>query len=93
MVKRKKIREAGKISFSRAFQEFNAGDNVSVVIEKAKQPVFPKRIQGRCGIVEKKRGRSFVIKINDSGKEKKFIINPLHLKKINAGSDQLHLKK
>lgn len=83
MVKRKNIREAGKISFSRAFQDFKAGDRVSVVAEKAKQPIFPKRIQGRCGVVEERRGNSFIVSINDLNKEKKFIINPVHLKKIN----------
>ncbi|MBI2004002.1 50S ribosomal protein L21e [Candidatus Pacearchaeota archaeon] len=84
MVKRKNIREAGKISFSRAFQDFKAGDSVSVVIEKARPMSFPKRIQGRCGVIEERRGNSFVVSINDLEKEKKFIINPLHLKKINA---------
>ena len=83
MVKRKKIREAGKISFSRAFQDFKTGDAVSVVIEKAKPWGFPKRIQGRCGIVEERRGRSFIVSINDLEKNKKFIIDPSHLKKIN----------
>ena len=82
MVKKKKIRERGKISFSRAFQDFKAGDVVSVVIEKANQSSFPKRIQGRCGVIEEKRGSSFVVKKNDLNKNKKFIINSLHLKKI-----------
>ncbi|MEK6824184.1 MAG: 50S ribosomal protein L21e [Nanoarchaeota archaeon] len=84
MAKRKEIRERGKISFSRAFQDFKIGDKVSVVREKAKQASFPKRIQGRCGIVEEKRGRSFMVSLNDSGKEKKFIIDPSHLKRING---------
>ncbi len=84
MVKKKEIRERGKISFSRAFQDFKPGDSVSVVIEKAKPLSFPKRIQGRCGVIEEKRGRFFIVNLNDSGKEKKFIIDPLHLKKINS---------
>ena len=83
MVKRKKIRETGKISFSRAFQDFKSGDRVSVVIEKTKPLGFPKRIQGRCGVVEERRGRSFIVSINDLEKNKKFIIDPSHLKKIN----------
>ncbi|HLD38192.1 MAG TPA: 50S ribosomal protein L21e [Candidatus Nanoarchaeia archaeon] len=83
MPNRKKIRERGKINFSRAFQEFNEGDSVSVNIEKAKSPTFPKRIQGRCGVVKEKRGRSFIISLSDSGKLKKFIIDPVHLKKIS----------
>ncbi len=82
MSKRKNIRERGKIKFSRAFQELKKGDNVAVVMEKAKQPRFPKKIQGRTGVIEEKRGKSFIVKIKDLQKEKKFIINPIHLKKI-----------
>lgn len=82
MAKRKSTRERGKISFSRAFQELNAGDSVAVVKEVSMQPRFPKRMQGRTGVVEEKRGRSFVVKIKDINKEKKFIIDPVHLKKI-----------
>lgn len=84
MVKRKNIREAGKISFSRAFQDLKSGDRVSIVAEKAKQSSFPKRIQGRCGIVEERRGNCFIVSINDLNKEKKFIMDPAHLKKINT---------
>ncbi len=84
MVNRKKIKERGKISFSRAFQEFETGDSVSVVIEKARPSAFPKRIQGRCGVIEQKIGHSFIVSLNDSGKLKKFIIDPLHLKRINS---------
>lgn len=82
MVKRKKIRERGKIRFSLAFQDLKIGDIVAVDIEKTKHPKFPKRLQGRTGIVDEKRGRAFLIKINDINKEKNFIIDPLHLKKI-----------
>lgn len=89
MTKRKKIKERGKIKFSRAFQEFNQGDVVSVVREKAKSTNFPKRIQGRCGVIEEKRGRSFIVSINDLEKEKKFIINPVHLKRLKMNSDLL----
>ena len=82
MGKGKKIREKGKIKFSRAFQEFEKGDRVSVDMEKAHQPRFPHTIQGRTGVVKEKRGRCFLIEIKDLNKEKEYIINPLHLKKI-----------
>ena len=82
MPKRKSIRERGKIKFSRAFQELNEGDSVSIIIEKSMQPKFPKRMQGRTGKVFGKRGRSFLVKIKDSNKEKEFIVDPVHLKKI-----------
>lgn len=82
MVKRKNIRKRGKIPFSRAFQEFEEGDFVSVIAEDSVQPRFPESIQGRTGIVSEKRGRSFLVKIMDSDKEKIYILNPIHLKKI-----------
>ena len=82
MVKRKKIRTRGKIQLSRYFQSFKEGDNVSVVKDVSIDSNFPERMQGRTGIVVEKRGRAYVVKIMDHNKEKKFIIEPIHLKKI-----------
>ena len=82
--KRKNLRTRGKIKLSRYFQELKQGDKVSVVAEKALQPRFPNRIQGKTGIIEAKRGNAFVIRINDQNKEKIFVIKPIHLKKINS---------
>lgn len=83
MVNRKPVRTRGKIQFSKYFQELKKGDSVAVFSERSLNPSFPKRIQGRTGKVERKIGRSYYIKINDQGKEKEFIISPIHLKKIN----------
>lgn len=79
---RKKVRTRGKLQLSRYFQKLEEGDSVAVVREKAIQSSFPLRLQGRTGVVEGKRGRSYVIKIKDQEKEKKFIIKPIHLKKL-----------
>lgn len=84
MVGRKNIRKRGKILLSRAFQEVNEGDSVAVIIERSAQPSFPKRIHGRTGIVKEKRGRAIVVSITEGRKEKKFIIEPIHLKKIRS---------
>ncbi|MBU4070066.1 MAG: 50S ribosomal protein L21e [Nanoarchaeota archaeon] len=81
MVK-KKIRTKGKIQFSRYFQKLEKGDSVAVVKEPAIPSSFPKRLQGRTGLVEEKRGKAYIIKLKDQKKEKKFIIDPIHLKKI-----------
>ena len=88
MLKRKKIRQKGKVSLMRYFQNFNSGDSVAVVRELSVQsPGFPRRMQGRTGRVVEKRGRAYVIKINDFNKEKQYIIKPVHLKKIeNMGA-------
>ena len=82
MAKRKKVRTRGKLQLSRYFQEFVKGDKVAVVREPAVQFHFPKRLQGSTGIIEHKRGKSYVIKIKDQNKEKTHIIEPIHLKKI-----------
>ena len=86
-MKKKKIRTKGKISFSRYFQDFKEGDIVSVVRELAIKASFPKRLQGRTGKIEDKRGKFYFIKIKDQKKEKRFLIEPIHLKKIK------HIKK
>ena len=84
MAKRKPVRTRGKLKLSEYFQELDEGQYVAVKIEKAMQARFPQRIQGRTGIVESKRGKSYVIKMNDGAKVKSFIVEPVHLKKINA---------
>lgn len=83
MLKRKKIREKGKIKFSRYFQKLKEGDRVSIVKELSTSSSFPKQIQGRTGIIEGKRGSSYIVKIK-IGKDKRFIIHPVHLKKLKS---------
>ena len=83
MVKKKKIKTKGKLQFSRYFQEFEKGEKVAVVKELSIDSNFPLRLQGRTGVIESQRGKSYIVKINDQKKEKKFLINPIHLKKIN----------
>ncbi len=82
MVQRKAIRTRGKLQFSRYFQEFKEGDSVSVIREKSINSNFPKRLQGRTGQIEGKRGRVYIVKLKDQEKEKRFLIEPIHLKKI-----------
>ena len=81
-MRRKKVRTRGKLQLSRYFQELKKGDAVAVVRERAVQSSFPTRLQGKTGIIENKRGKAYIIKIKDKAKEKKFLIEPIHLKKI-----------
>jgi len=82
MIKRKRQREHGKIKLSRWFQDFKKEDKVAIVRELSVQPKFPKQLQGRSGVIESKRGDSFIVKIKDLNKEKTYIIHPIHLKKL-----------
>ena len=82
MIKRKQLRTRGKVRLSNYFQEFKTGDRVTVIRELTLEPKFPKQIQGRSGVVDSKRGSSYIVKIKDLNKEKTYIIHPVHLKKL-----------
>ncbi len=82
-MKSKNSREKGKLKLSRYFQELKEGDMVSVDEELSLQPRFPKRLQGRTGIVVGKRGDAYLVKIRNQAKEKTFFVAPIHLRKMN----------
>ncbi len=84
MVRRKSVRTRGKLGLSKYFQEFGEGDSVAVVEEKSLAKNFPKRMQGRTGVIKSRRGGAYVVEIKDHEKSKEFIIPPIHLKKINT---------
>ncbi len=83
-MKRKSIRTRGKFLLSRFFQRMKIGDSVAVVQERSVPSSFPQRIQGRTGTIQSKRGRSYLVKIKDQAKEKTYILEPVHLKKIKT---------
>ena len=82
MVRRKNIRLRGKVSLSKYFQKFEENDSVAVKREISINASFPKRLQGRTGVVKGKKGKAYIIKLKDQAKEKEFLIQPIHLKKI-----------
>ncbi len=86
MLKRKKVREKGKIRFSEYFKKLKKGDKVAVKRELgAKGGIgFPKRLQGKTGKIIGERGKAYIVEIKDLSREKKFIIHPIHLKKIKT---------
>ncbi len=72
----------GKLQLSRFFQRFGEGDKVAIVEERSRNINFPRRLQGRTGTVLKRQGRSYLVGIKDQQKEKVFLVEPIHLKKI-----------
>ena len=82
MIKRKTVKEKGKLSLSKYFQEFKVGDKVAIIRDQALNPGFPERIQGRTGTVIGTRGKAHLIKLNEGNAVKVHIIRPLHLKKL-----------
>ena len=84
MSKGKRIRTRGKTPLSRQFQNLKKGDSIAVIKELSVASSFPDRLQGRTGVISEKRGGSYVIVIMEGDKEKKFIIEPVHLKRMGA---------
>lgn len=85
---RKKIRTRGKFQFSKYFQELKEGENVAVVKEVSVSKNFPDRLQGRTGVVKEKQGKVYLVNIKDQNKEKQFLIEPIHLKKIKSNLEK-----
>lgn len=84
MAKHKNPRAKGKISLTKYFQEFKAGDTVAVVRELAEIFGYSKRIQGRTGKVIAKRGSAYHVEIKDLNKPKHYMLKPIHLKRIEV---------
>ena len=78
----KNIRQKGKISLQKYFQEFKEGERCVLKAEPAIQKgmYFP-RFHGKSGIVKSKRGNCYEVVIKDGKLEKIIIVHPVHLKR------------
>ncbi len=85
MLTHKSLRSKGKLSLTKYFQRFQEGDYVAIVRELSIQsPGFPKRMQGRTGVVLGMVGSSYMVAIKDYSREKKYIVKPIHLQRIKT---------
>lgn len=78
----KRMKARGKFSFMRFFQKFKEGDSVAIVRDLTFPFGYKKQIQGRTGKVIEKRGSAYFVEVKDLNKPKRYLINPIHLKKI-----------
>ena len=80
---RKKPRERGIHSITRALQQFEEGESVNIVIDSSVHKGMPHiRFQGYTGKVEGKQGESYLVGINDGKKHKVLIIRSEHLRRV-----------
>jgi len=80
---REKLRKSTRITVNQYMKTFKEGDRVAITIESASKESMPcRRFQGLTGKVLSKRGRGYFIEITDSGKTKKVLTTPEHLKAI-----------
>jgi large subunit ribosomal protein L21e len=81
-IMRKNIRERGKISLTKYFQELEEGQQVLLKAEPAIQNgMYFRRFHGNVGKVVGKRGRCYEVAIKDQNKDKTVIVHPVHLRK------------
>jgi len=72
-----------KIAITKYLQEFKIGSKVVLRPNPSSHKGMPyKRFIGKVGIIEDKKGKSYIIKIKDGNKEKIIISRPEHLKAI-----------
>ena len=80
---RKRPRDRGISSITKALQQFEEGDSVNIVIDSSIHKGMPHiRFQGQTGKVEGKQGRSYLVGINDGKKHKTLIIRSEHLRRV-----------
>ena len=80
--RKQRVRQKGKISFSRYFQELKPGDKVAIKPEESLPFPTSVRFKGKIGVVESKKGRAYVIKLKEGKTYKKAILRPVHLIKV-----------
>ena len=79
-VLRKKPRDRGISPITRAIQQFEIGDSVSIVIDSSVHRGMPHpRFQGQTGTIEGTQGDAYLVGINVGKKHKTLIVRPEHL--------------
>ena len=79
---KKSIREKGKISITRFYQEFKEGDKVRLIAEPGYQKgMYHPNYHNKSGIILGKQGKCYKAVIKDQKKAKIIVVHPVHLRK------------
>ena len=79
---KKNLRDKGKVSIRKLVQEFKKGERVKIFPEPSIQSGIPhKRFFGKDGVVVEKRGKAYVLEVEDGNMTKKVITLPVHLRR------------
>jgi large subunit ribosomal protein L21e len=77
---RKDLRERGKLGLSRILRSYKLGDKVCLTIDSGMHKGMPhRRFQGKVGVIQGKRGRSYLVSLRIGDKEKSLIVRPEHI--------------
>ncbi|MBU0532305.1 50S ribosomal protein L21e [Candidatus Micrarchaeota archaeon] len=76
----RKLRGKSKVSIANTVRSFKIGEKIRIC-PKAKREGLPHlRYRNRYGVVVEKRGKSYVVEIQDYKKKKQLIVGSIHLK-------------
>ena len=79
----KNIRDKGKISLAKYFQEFKLGDKVCLLAEPSIHGgMYYPRFHGKVGTIMGRQGKCYQVKIKDVEMPKTLIVHPVHLKRV-----------
>jgi len=82
-IMRKKPRDHGISSITRALQNFQVGDSVSVTIDSSVHKGMPHhRFQGFTGKVEGMQGDAYLVGVVVGNKHKTLVVRPEHLGRV-----------
>lgn len=77
-----KQKDKSPININKFTQEFKPGERVHLKANpKYQKGMYFPRFHGLSGLVTKKKGQCYYVKIKDNNKEKSLIIHPIHLQK------------
>ena len=80
---RKKPRERGVSSITRALQQFDEGDTVNIVIDSSVHKGMPHhRFHGYTAKIEGKQGDAYLVGIDAGKKHKTLIVRSEHLRRV-----------
>jgi large subunit ribosomal protein L21e len=80
---RKKPRDRGLKSITRALQQFQEGESVNIVIDPSVHKGMPHvRFQGYTGKIEGFQGGSYVVGVTVGNKHKSLVVRPEHLRRV-----------
>jgi|SRR3989344_3718244 len=79
----KNVRDKGKLSLVRYFQDFKNGDKVCLNAEPSYHDgMYHPRFHGKAGTVLGKAGKCYEVEIKDINMYKTVIVHPVHLKRL-----------
>ena len=78
--------QKGKLSLRKFFQHLVPGDRVRLIADSSYHGgLYFRRFHNHEGTILQKRGFCYKISIKDQHKEKKVIVHPVHLTKVDYG--------